>query len=105
MPHCWPQKQQCVRTRRSGSTVVESRSPRIRARCGPNRSIMFSSSTGRVAIVAQPVVQRAPPERTLCEPEQRAPAPRTDLLIVVRAFLRLHLIAESELPLDLGEVA
>ncbi len=53
----------------------------------------------------QPVVQCVPPQRALCEPEQRAAAARADLLIVVGAFLRLHLVAEAELPLDLGEVA
>jgi hypothetical protein len=35
MPHCWPQKQQCVLTSRSGSTLVDSRTPVIDDRCGP----------------------------------------------------------------------
>ena len=49
MPHCWPQKQQCVLTRRSGSTLVDSRTPVIADRCGPKRSVICRSSTGIVA--------------------------------------------------------
>ena len=35
MPHCCPQKQQCVFTRRSGSTLVDRRMPVATDRCGP----------------------------------------------------------------------
>ena len=49
MPHCWPQKQQCVLTSRSGSAEVDSRSPDMTARCGPNRSIVSLLLAGIVA--------------------------------------------------------
>src|SRR5262249_55532714 len=39
MPHCWPQKQQCVGTRRSGCTPVSSSEPVTYARDGPNGSV------------------------------------------------------------------
>src|ERR671910_136146 len=87
MPHCCPQKQQCVRTSRSGSTVV------------------FRSSMGRVAIVDDSIRQRVLPQRTLREAEERPAATRADLLVVIRSFTWLHLVAESELLLDSCEIA
>ena len=59
MPHCWPQKQQWVLTSLSGSTLVDSRSPVIADRCGPNCSMIFSSSTGIVAMLVELVGVRA----------------------------------------------
>src|SRR5688572_24943201 len=97
MPHCWPQKQQCVRTRLSGSAVVDSRSPVMTARCGPKRSVIFTSSTGRVAIGTCAVCQRVLPQRALCKTKQRAAAARADLLIVCCAIIAVHLVAEAEL--------
>src|SRR5262245_59540769 len=38
MPHCWPQKQQCVGTRRSGCTPVSSSEPATYASVGPKGS-------------------------------------------------------------------
>src|SRR4029453_4167933 len=38
MPHCWPQKQQCVGTRRSGCTPVSSSEPATYASEGPKGS-------------------------------------------------------------------
>src|SRR3954454_23742499 len=50
MPHCWPQKQQCVGTILSGSTLVSARGPSIRLRCGPHTLARTSCSFGSVAI-------------------------------------------------------
>src|SRR5690606_31040711 len=50
MPHCWPQKQQCVFTRRSGSMPVSRRMPEEKERCGPKASMICSFSRGRVAM-------------------------------------------------------
>src|SRR3954471_15502628 len=58
MPHCWPQKQQCVLTNFSGSDVVERLAPAMRDRCGPNWLMIFSSSTGRVAMAWGILVER-----------------------------------------------
>src|SRR5690606_1437681 len=44
------------------------------------------------------------PQRALREPEQRAPAGRTDLLIVRGAALA-HLVAKAELAFDRDEIA
>src|SRR5262245_12557553 len=96
MPHCWPQKQQCVFTSRSGSADVESRSPAMYERGGPNRRMMPTSSVGIVATSASLRLLRGlrAPERRLREPEERPPALRADLLVVLPAF---HLVAEPEL--------
>src|SRR5262245_4397721 len=111
MPHCCPQKQQCVLTRRSGSTEVESRTPVIDERCGPNRSMMCRSSTGSVAIrdlrrylwssVSFGRVEMLSPERALSQTKQRAPALRANLLIVRAA---VHLVREPELAFDRSEI-
>src|SRR5262245_47527778 len=105
MPHCWPQKQQCVLTSRSGSALVDSRAPAGTDRCGPNRSMMRRSSTGIVATLLsrrQPRSQAVAPRAALREPEQRAPAARTNLLVVVGAG---HFIGKTQLALDGCEVA
>src|SRR5688500_5434447 len=107
MPHCWPQKQQWVLTSRSGSMLVDSRAPVIADRCGPKRSMMRTGSTGISATTATlPLVGTAvhvlPPERALRQPEERAPAPGADLLIVPAAR---QLVPESKLLLDGDEVA
>src|SRR5262245_5830467 len=107
-PHCCPQKQQWVLTRRSGSVLVESRRPSIAERCGPNRSMMCSGSTGRVAMVLavrrrHSVRQMFAPRPALSETDQRPPAARAYLLIVFGALL--HLVGESELLLHQGQVS
>lgn len=51
MPHCCPQKQQWAFTSRSGSTLVDRCRPVMFETCGPNRSMILSSSAGSVAIV------------------------------------------------------
>src|SRR5262249_41093855 len=107
-PHCWPQKQQCVLTSRSGSALVERRTPAMADRCGPNRSMIFSGSTGIVATMPLPrrgetLRQLVAPRPSLRQRDARPPAARTDLLIMFRA--RIHLVGEPELPFDDGEVA
>src|SRR5262245_18943236 len=95
-PHCWPQKQQCVLTSRSGSALVDSRRPVAADRCGPKRSMIFSSSTGIVATVLQTSEFRLltvhVPQRALGQAEQRAPAARADLLIMRGAAPPIDLV-------------
>src|SRR5262245_23558837 len=108
-PHCWPQKQQCVFTSRSGSALVESHRPAAGDRCGPKRSMMCSSSVGIVATVLQTSDFRLQtfcmPCPALRQPEQRAPAARADLLVVRGAAFRIHLVRETELTLDGDQIA
>src|SRR5262245_8892897 len=64
---------------------------------------MFSGSAGRVAMAAprfgHPAgCQRLAPRAPLRQPEQRAPATRTDVLVVPRTVA--HLVDEPELLLD-----
>ena len=58
MPHCWPQKQQCVLTSRSGSTLVDSRDAghRREVRTEPLDDAQ-RRSTGSSAIV-RPIARR-----------------------------------------------
>src|SRR5512133_2738954 len=93
-PHCCPQKQQCVFTSLSGSTLVDRRWPAITDRCGPKRWIVSYGSTGSRAMSVlvprgeplvergDPVLEGAAPRRPLGEAEQRAAAARADLLVV-----------------------
>src|SRR6476661_6919949 len=109
-PHCWPQKQQCVFTSRSGSTLVDSRTPVIADRCGPNRSMIRRGSTGISATFGylclsfvtwpaealgrrRPGVQIPLPQRPLRQTEHRAPALGADVLIVPAAR---QLVAKAE---------
>src|SRR5262245_30846376 len=107
MPHCWPQKQQCVLTSRSGSVLVESRTLSTTERCGPNRSMIFSESTGMVATVSPfgrrvAVGQLIAPRGALCQTQQCATASRAYLLVVFGAVF--HLVRKPQLLLDLGQV-
>src|SRR3954468_11196641 len=68
------------------------------------------SSTGIVAMALR--CSRRPGAGLLCRPraalrqaEQRTPASRTDLLVVVGALLRRHLVREAQFALDRGEIA
>src|SRR5437773_2807524 len=100
IPHCWPQKQQCVFTSRSGSVLVDRRMPVMADRCGPNRSVILRSSTGMVAMrplrlrCRDAIGQVLAPERALREAEERAATARADLLVVLRAAARVHLVRE-----------
>src|SRR5579859_381245 len=51
MPHCWPQKQQCVFTKRSAGLRDSSCQPPggVYAGCGPKRSRSDSSDAGALA--------------------------------------------------------
>src|SRR5436190_6734921 len=106
-PHCWPQKQQCVLTSRSGSTLVDSRTPLIADRCGPNCSMIFSGLTGIVATISPRVDRDAPrqvlaPGARLRKAEQRTAATGADLLIVLVALI--HLVRKPKLAFDGGEI-
>src|SRR5215831_15134363 len=109
MPHCWPQKQQCVCTSRSGSALVDSRAPVARDRCGPNRSMICSSLTGSVAMMF--FGSGLLPQRALRETEQRAAAAWTDLLVMGRRVrLRRNppyaeLVREAEVVLDGDQIS
>src|SRR6476661_5388348 len=103
-PHCWPQKQQCVLTSRSGSALVDSRRPAISERCGPNCSMIFSGSTGMVATTSprrrrDALGQSLAPCAALGKAEQRTAATRADLLIVLDGA-SIDLVREPELPFD-----
>src|SRR5262245_38130755 len=108
MPHCCPQKQQCVLTRRSGSALVDRRNPDIADRWGPNRSMIFSGSAGSVAPVSpfgsrRTVGRPTAPCAALRQSEQRSPAARADLLVVFGTLL--HLVRKPQLSLDRRQVA
>src|SRR5256885_15894040 len=75
IPHCWPQKQQCVGTTLSGSTPLSARIPSMRLRCGPHALARASSDLGSVAI--------AFPKPSLRDGKHRAAAGGTDALVVV----------------------
>src|SRR6476646_5821227 len=102
MPHCWPQKQQCVCTILSGSTPVSARIPSMRLRCGPHALARASSDLGSVAI--------AFPEPSLRDGEHRAAARGADALIVIdvrtgRGAQRApDVVLISQLPFDVDEV-
>src|SRR4029079_11992893 len=100
-PHCCPQKQQWVLTSCSGSALVDSRTPVIPERCGPSRSMIFSSSTGRVATLSSArhaAGQPFAPGPGLRQAEQRATAARADLLIMTGTSV--HLVGEPQIALD-----
>src|SRR5262249_48983569 len=132
MPHCWPQKQQCVGTSRSGCTPVSSSEPVTYAREGPNGSeavpSMGASSGMEVARVLvaegafaetwigvcrsrrEPVAALdddaaplAPPEPPLRQGGQCAPARRADPLVMLDGRVGT-LVAEPELSLDRDQV-
>src|SRR5215475_1346567 len=54
MPHCWPQKQQCVSTILSGTTPGSSRTPVDLERCGPKCRVMSCGEAAKVAMMDLP---------------------------------------------------
>src|SRR3954465_11592770 len=106
MPHCCPQKQQCVLTSRSGSTLVDRRIPVIAERCGPKRSMMRRGSAGisatnghlHVPIFTWHGVRVLSPQRSLRQAEEGAPALGADVLVVVA--VRQTLSKANFLPAD-----
>src|SRR5262245_52642590 len=127
MPHCWPRKQQCVGTSRSGCTPVSSSGPVTYARDGPNGSVSVFSGMeiapvllaegaltetrvcvrgGRRLPVAALDDDAAPlvsPELPLCQGGEGAPTGRADPLVVPDRRVGA-LVAEAELPLDRDQV-
>src|SRR6188472_429423 len=110
MPHCCPQKQQCVFTSRSGSTLVDSRTPVIAERCGPKRSMMRRGSAGisatdrylHVQFFTWRGIRGLSPQGALRQTEECAPALGTDVLVVAATR---QIVAKVELLLDDGQVA
>src|ERR1051325_6128988 len=82
IPHCWPQKQQCVGTILSGSAPVSMRAPSMRLRCGPQASMRTSCSLGSVAMI---------PDASLRNREHRPPARGANPLIIAVAITELAL--------------
>src|SRR5262245_65328687 len=79
-------------------------------RCGPKRSMIFSSSTGSVATGSpfdnRPARrERLVPGASLRQTEQAAAAPWTNQLIVLGAAGGIHVVREPQLPFDDDEVA
>src|SRR6187399_24544 len=87
MPHCWPQKQQCVLTRRSGSTDVSSRSPDWYARNGPNFANSSGVSEASIVICAD-FARLGFPGRVLDEGQHLSAACWANALIVAALWVR-----------------
>src|SRR5262245_43114656 len=132
MPHCWPQKQQWVGTRRSGCTPVSSSEPATYANEGPKgsgdvASVCVPSGVEIVAVLlaegalTEPRVgvrrrrrlplaaldhdpaALTPPQLPLRQREQRTPARRADPLVVADRGIGA-LVGEAELSLDRDQV-
>src|SRR5262245_39971574 len=80
MPHCCPQKQQCVLTSRSGSTEESTRWPVGYAFNGPNLASSSGVRGGSAAIGIS--LEAGVPQVSLREGEKLPPAGRTDVLVV-----------------------
>src|SRR5262249_23740668 len=102
MPHCCPQKQQCVFTSRSGSTEASTRWPVGYDRSGPNRASRSGVRGGSAAIRAPPR-PRGGPQAPLSEGEHLSPASGADVLVVATGVLR-PLVAVAQLALDGDQV-
>src|SRR6185312_13711074 len=101
IPHCWPQKQQWVFTRRSGSSDDVAR--RFADRCGPKVWMMSMSLVGRVAMLfLRGRRDRLAPQRALGQSEQGPPAAGADLLVVAVSIGQL--VAEAQLAFDASQV-
>src|SRR5215831_9161412 len=101
MPHCCPQKQQCVLTSRSGSTEESARWPAGYAFNGPNLASSSGVRAGSVAIGSS--LERGVPQVPLREGEQLAPAGRTDVLVVARGAIG-HVVVIAQLVLDRDQI-
>src|SRR6516164_2740012 len=101
MPHCCPQKQQCVLTSRSGSTHESARWPVGYALNGPNLASSSGVRAGSAAIGSS--LGRGVPQVPLREGEQLSPAGRTDVLVVARSVLG-PVVAITQLPLDDNQI-
>src|SRR5262249_43522938 len=101
MPHCCPQKQQCVLTSRSGSTEVSTRWPVGYAFNGPNLASSSGVRGGSAAIGTSR--EAGVPQVPLRQGEQLPPAGRTDVLVVARRVLG-PVVAIAQLPLDNDQI-
>src|SRR5437762_6694204 len=81
MPHCCPQKQQCVLTRRSGSTELSTRWPVGYAFSGPNFASSSADRGGSVAIGSS-FGRRGGPQPPVRQREHLPPAGGADVLVV-----------------------
>src|SRR5215813_13642180 len=101
MPHCCPQKQQCVLTSRSGSTEESARWPVGYAFNGPNLA-SNSGVRGGSAAIGSPL-GRGIPQVPLREGEQPSPAGRTDVLVVARRVLG-PVVVIAQFPFDNDQI-
>src|SRR5262249_38298658 len=102
MPHCCPQKQQCVLTRRSGSTEVSKRNPLWYARSGP-KVARSSGVRGGSAAIGPSFRRRGGPQAPLGEGEHLPPAGGADVLVVARGVLG-PLVVVAQVALDVDQV-
>src|SRR5262245_11363417 len=101
MPHCCPQKQQCVLTSRSGSTEESARWPVGYAFNGPNLASNSGGRGGSAAIGSS--LERGVPQVRVREGDQLSPAGRTDVLVVARRVLG-PVVAVAQFPLDNDQI-
>src|SRR5262249_8445326 len=102
MPHCCPQKQQCVFTSRSGSTAALTRCPPGYMRSGPN-AVSSSCVSGGSAAIGAPSVVSGRRQGALGQRQHLTPAGGADVLIVPAAHRR-QFVAVSHLALHLDEI-
>src|SRR5262249_7994152 len=101
MPHCWPQKQQCVLTSRSGSTEESMRWPVGYTFKGPNLASRSGVRGGSAGIGGS--LEGCVPQVPLRESEQLPPAGRTDVLVVAGGVLG-PVVTIAELSLDNDQI-
>src|SRR4051794_17548364 len=104
-PHCWPQKQQCVLTTRSGSPMGAQPKGGTSCGWGPYWATIDGMAMGSLAISALRIpglaAPRRLPEPVLQEREVLAAAGRAHVLVVLVAP---EAIANAELGLDRLEI-
>src|SRR5215472_12662188 len=101
IPHCCPQKQQCVLTSRSGSTEESARWPVGYAFNGPN--LASNSGVGGASAAIGFPLERGVPQVPLRQREQFSPAGRTDVLVVAPSVFG-PVIAIAQCPLDNDQI-
>src|SRR5262245_31452861 len=100
MPHCCPQKQQCVLTSRSGSTEASTRCPVGYAFSGPNLASSSAVSGGSAAIAPSLL---GGPQVSLRQSEHLPPAGGADVLVVAGGVVG-PVVTVAQLPLDDDQV-
>src|SRR5262249_55613315 len=101
MPHCCPQKQQCVLTSRSGSIDESMRWPVGYAFSGPNLASSSGVRGGSAALGSS--LEGGVPQVPLRESEQLPPAGRTNVLVVTGGVLG-PVVAIAQLPFDNDQI-